>query len=61
MALVLVKEEFHEIMNLKVELLSSSRDIKKSVPITGAGGGPVTMDGHGSIYHHNHTHYTMLA
>ena len=42
--MVLVKEEFHEIVNLKEELLSSSRDIKKSVPITGAGGGPVTMD-----------------
>ena len=41
MALILVKEEFHEIMNLKVELLSSSEDIKKSVLITGAGGGPV--------------------
>ena len=41
--MVLVKEEFHEIVNLKVELLSSSRDIKKSV-LTGAGGGPVTMD-----------------
>ena len=43
MALVLVKalEEFHEIMNLKVELSSSSGDIEKSVPITGAGGVPV--------------------
>ena len=39
--MVLVKEGFHEIVNLKVELLSPSVDIEKSVSITGAGGGPI--------------------
>jgi hypothetical protein len=51
MALVLVKEEFHEIV--KVELLSFPRDIEKSVSITGAGGGPVAMDT--AVYNHIRT------
>ncbi len=38
--MALVNERFHEMV--KVESLSFSRDIEKSVSITGAGGGPVT-------------------